>query len=74
MEHPYVAATLGASVEAVNRRRFRADALVVNDLERYCDIDVKRGVANALRVQVTCLLYTSPSPRDATLSRMPSSA
>ena len=23
---------------------------------------------------VTCLLYTSPSPRDATLSRMPSSA
>ena len=22
----------------------------------------------------TCLLYTSPSPRDATLSRMPSSA
>ena len=24
--------------------------------------------------QQTCLLYTSPSPRDATLSRMPSSA
>ena len=24
--------------------------------------------------QVVCLLYTSPSPRDATLSRMPSSA
>ena len=23
---------------------------------------------------VSCLLYTSPSPRDATLSRMPSSA
>ena len=28
-------------------------------------IEVERGV---------CLLYTSPSPRDATLSRMPSSA
>ena len=26
------------------------------------------------RIQGTCLLYTSPSPRDATLSRMPSSA
>ena len=26
------------------------------------------------RPQLTCLLYTSPSPRDATLSRMPSSA
>ena len=25
-------------------------------------------------VLYTCLLYTSPSPRDATLSRMPSSA
>ena len=25
-------------------------------------------------IAVTCLLYTSPSPRDATLSRMPSSA
>ena len=27
-----------------------------------------------LLTDVTCLLYTSPSPRDATLSRMPSSA
>ena len=26
------------------------------------------------RILYTCLLYTSPSPRDATLSRMPSSA
>ena len=25
-------------------------------------------------VSISCLLYTSPSPRDATLSRMPSSA
>ena len=25
-------------------------------------------------ITLTCLLYTSPSPRDATLSRMPSSA
>ena len=28
---------------------------------------------NRIRI-LTCLLYTSPSPRDATLSRMPSSA
>ena len=27
-----------------------------------------------IRVDIFCLLYTSPSPRDATLSRMPSSA
>ena len=25
-------------------------------------------------INMSCLLYTSPSPRDATLSRMPSSA
>ena len=31
------------------------------------------GLASGGRY-VTCLLYTSPSPRDATLSRMPSSA
>ena len=31
------------------------------------------GLINSYTIQ-TCLLYTSPSPRDATLSRMPSSA
>ena len=28
----------------------------------------------SIQAYLTCLLYTSPSPRDATLSRMPSSA
>ena len=37
------------------------------------DICNKRFGASALPIN-TCLLYTSPSPRDATLSRMPSSA
>ena len=32
------------------------------------------GQAVALGGSVTCLLYTSPSPRDRTRSRMPSSA
>ena len=32
---------------------------------------LKRGIKGK---SYTCLLYTSPSPRDATLSRMPSSA
>ena len=34
--------------------------------EKIQEIDLEKGT--------TCLLYTSPSPRDATLSRMPSSA
>ena len=37
--------------------------------KRLLTLDVKPE-----RVLTSCLLYTSPSPRDATLSRMPSSA
>ena len=35
---------------------------------------VTKAVAYAIDRGDPCLLYTSPSPRDATLSRMPSSA
>ena len=40
------------------------------------DYDVIADEFNALvrALNKVCLLYTSPSPRDATLSRMPSSA
>ena len=34
----------------------------------------ERYVQRTLKEYADCLLYTSPSPRDATLSRMPSSA
>ena len=37
-------------------------------------IEVERIDGYRGPIDVTCLLYTSPSPRDATLSRMPSSA
>ena len=37
-------------------------------------IGKKKRQNKALVDQISCLLYTSPSPRDATLSRMPSSA
>ena len=39
--------------------------------KRVSEVDSKISIATVYR---TCLLYTSPSPRDATLSRMPSSA
>ena len=35
---------------------------------------LRRSAIGLIRLIVDCLLYTSPSPRDATLSRMPSSA
>ena len=35
----------------------------------------EKGLVKKIKADNTpCLLYTSPSPRDATLSRMPSSA
>ena len=50
--------------------------------KRVCTIDemtdlsqeLRAQLPEAFRLQSLCLLYTSPSPRDATLSRMPSSA
>ena len=39
---------------------------------RLCHLTRRRVIARAQKE--SCLLYTSPSPRDATLSRMPSSA
>ena len=35
---------------------------------------MRKVVDAAVKKAYSCLLYTSPSPRDATLSRMPSSA
>ena len=43
--------------------------------EAQCDSQsVDQGPQNQSASAGACLLYTSPSPRDATLSRMPSSA
>ena len=41
----------------------------VHALEQSAHFDCKNKI-----IDKSCLLYTSPSPRDATLSRMPSSA
>ena len=54
---------------------------IVSELDRFVvgQNKAKRAVAVALRNRwrrqaLNCLLYTSPSPRDRVLSRMPSSA
>ena len=41
--------------------------------QKFASGDVAGGL-ESLKQSLICLLYTSPSPRDATLSRMPSSA
>ena len=39
-----------------------------------CAGSIDAACGSGIVIRNTCLLYTSPSPRDATLSRMPSSA
>ena len=38
------------------------------------NLSLAKDKLNSVEQNIGCLLYTSPSPRDATLSRMPSSA
>ena len=51
-----------------------ADHAGVHVQTLYKQFKNKEELAIAAAELATCLLYTSPSPRDATLSRMPSSA
>ena len=56
----------GFKVTKINRRA----KYILLHIEQ-SQILIHLGMTGTLRI---CLLYTSPSPRDATLSRMPSSA
>ena len=51
---------------------------VVSDFDRQELVNtldqVKREISQRYDLKGTCLLYTSPSPRDTAISRMPSSA
>ena len=50
----------------------RTDETITSQLDNYQAI--KTVVDNKLHIDNSCLLYTSPSPRDRQKSRMPSSA
>ena len=50
-------------------RDSKADMIIANDIGKKYFKDTRYN-----ELLIICLLYTSPSPRDATLSRMPSSA
>ena len=64
----------GVSILAIRRRNGQTEALSSNvGLIEPGDSLILFG-PDGLHDNFTCLLYTSPSPRDATLSRMPSSA
>jgi len=62
-----------------NLKRFEAQGIDAEWIKenakfmKFTQAEAAQRSATSLRYKV-CLLYTSPSPRDATLSRMPSSA
>ena len=52
-------------IEDVQTEPLSQKQLIMENVSKKLDSETKEQI---------CLLYTSPSPRDATLSRMPSSA
>ena len=47
---------------------------LAEELQNTVQVNSKLVIEGRLRMNTVCLLYTSPSPRDGLLSRMPSSA
>ena len=63
--------------ESTKRRPTAAESLVKATVAVLDNVHVQAHMDRAsmeTAKRLGCLLYTSPSPRDATLSRMPSSA
>ena len=59
---------------AVKRAENKAARLKSDELDKERRRRANKKIIDAEERAEACLLYTSPSPRDATLSRMPSSA
>ena len=70
---PLLKASCLAVIENPYAGRFESDIQGFMDDLKPLGIEMAEKLIEALGGDA-CLLYTSPSPRDATLSRMPSSA
>ena len=57
-----------------NRKQLKECLEFMREGDEFTFTMVDRVCRNSYDLQVICLLYTSPSPRDNTTSRMPSSA
>ena len=71
----FVTLTIVGWIDIFTRRDY-CDIIIEN--LKYCKehkgLTIYAYVIMSNHMHMICLLYTSPSPRDATLSRMPSSA
>ena len=52
---------------------YKDDEKILNTIER-CLISFEEYHSQIYKLEICCLLYTSSSPRDRSVSRMPSSA
>ena len=67
--------TLTAAITVSQSKKWGGDVIAFDEIDKAPE-ERERGItiATAHVEYETCLLYTSPSPRDRSLSRMPSSA
>ena len=65
--------TDGLVLMGIQRRGTQIAALLVSEIERTEGVTLEAGFID-ITLYRDCLLYTSPSPRDLSTSRMPSSA
>ena len=69
-----ITSQISKAADFLNLKKWDYGASFSNDYS----VQVDKGEAKQLKASqkqiLTCLLYTSPSPRDGLLSRMPSSA
>ena len=75
------AQTSNSKLEQINNKltvqsqKFTDDSFALRSLDwDRSRFDIEFGLRNGTTYNSFCLLYTSPSPRDRTRSRMPSSA
>ena len=65
-----------SEIDFINLDKIATEVNSIESLIKYHDINLVNLEKFLIEYEFinACLLYTSPSPRDATLSRMPSSA
>ena len=67
-------AKIGASCNICSHCLIESDVVVGDRVTVKCGVQLWDGIRLGDDVFIGCLLYTSPSPRDLSTSRMPSSA
>ena len=66
--------TQAVDAEGRPKLQFAQSKRVKQPPQHLADMTLDERIAKAKEMGIPCLLYTSPSPRDRSLSRMPSSA